>query len=109
MMKTYADWSPGISKAAAERILTAALDSVIEAVSRGDRVTSSILGAFFLLSAIVGIDHIQRSLIRFSPRERYSLYQMAQRPFGRGPQSRSPAQRSLRDLRAAWRPRRLPP
>jgi len=67
-----------------------------------------VLGKFTLSEDLLESEELLGSLISFSPRQRYSLYQLAQSPFGRGTTCRSPAQRSLRDLRAAWRQRRLP-
>ena len=67
-----------------------------------------VLGKFTLSDRLLESEGLLGNLISFSPRERNSLYQMAQRPFGRGTTSHSPAQRSLRALRAAWRERHFP-
>ena len=54
-------------------------------------------------------EQILSSLVSFSPRERFSLTQLAHRPYGRGTTFRSPAYRSARILAAGFREQRLAP
>lgn len=54
-------------------------------------------------------ERILNSLVSFSPRERFSLNQLAHRPYGRGTTFRSRAYRSVRTLAVTLRERRLPP
>jgi choline dehydrogenase-like flavoprotein len=67
-----------------------------------------VLGKFSLSDSTMQSERILGNLVSFSPRVRFSFYDLMQRPFGRGTTSRSPAQRSLRDLKTAWRARRFP-
>jgi choline dehydrogenase-like flavoprotein len=67
-----------------------------------------VLGKLTLRDQILESEGLLGNLVSFSPKQRHSLYHLAERPFGRGTTSRSPAQASLRALRAGWRQRRLP-
>jgi len=68
-----------------------------------------VLGELTLSDVVLQMDRLIGNLISFSPKKRFSLYQLAHRPFGRGTTYRSPAHRSIRTLVAAWRQRRFPP
>lgn len=68
-----------------------------------------VLGKLTLSENVVEAEGLLGNLISFAPLERFSAYQLAHRPFGRGTTYRSPAHHSLRTLAAAWRQKRFPP